>query len=132
MINCLIGLVEEWQIQRRGEVKGDDADVTRGLARLQSRVDERTTSKGDRSVTNIAHAAVSALLTHLHDQTMDTDSSVSPSVCLSGENLLTAFAFLCQRLWSPLPNFVDSLLSSPLYIASIDSTPKHRHLQSDA
>ncbi|VDK32161.1 unnamed protein product [Taenia asiatica] len=133
MTNCLIGLVEEWQIQRRDEVKGDYADATRGLARLQSRIDERMTSKVDCSATNIAHAAVCALMTHLHDQTMNTDDSpYSSPVCLIGENLPAAFAFLCQRIWPPLPNFVDSLLSSPLYIASIGATPNHGHLQSDA
>ncbi|KAL5963248.1 hypothetical protein TSMEX_009058 [Taenia solium] len=132
MTNCLIGLVEEWQIQRRDKVKGDYADATHGLARLQSRIDERMTSKVGCSATNIAHAAVCALMTHLHDQTMKTDDSpYSSPVCLISENLPTAFAFLCQRIWSPLPNFVDSLLSSPLYIASIGATPNHGHLQSD-
>ncbi|KAL5112166.1 hypothetical protein TcWFU_005514 [Taenia crassiceps] len=130
MANCLIELVEEWQIQRRGRVKDEDADATHGLARLHSRMSELTTNTGDHSTTNIAHAAVCALMTYLHDQTMNAGSLQTPPVRLLGENLLTAFAFLCERLWSPLPNFVDFLLASTFYIASVDATPKHRDLQS--
>nr|CDS22711.1 ectopic p granules protein [Echinococcus granulosus] len=125
MTNCLIGLVEEWQISRGGVAGGDSADANRGLARLQSGGDEGTSSRGDRSATDIAQSAVCALLTHLHDQTGDTDSPHSPAVWLMGEHLLTAFVFLCQRLWSPLPNFVDSLLAFPLCTTSIRAASQH-------
>ena len=92
MSECVTALIEEWQFSESQEL-----DETRGLARLRQR---RSSLPGGQE--DSGEAVVRALLARFEGD--------SPH--LDGEQLLYSFTFLCHRLWSPLPHFLDFLLST--------------------
>ena len=104
MNSCIIGLIEDWQLHSLKA--GHEAAETYGLSRLQQ-WDKIGGEKG-----NNCGSVVQSLLTRLEAETGARDLASSPHLSsLRGEHLLSSFDFLCHRLWSPLPHFLQIIFS---------------------
>uniref|UniRef100_A0A5K3F171 Mon2_C domain-containing protein n=2 Tax=Mesocestoides corti TaxID=53468 RepID=A0A5K3F171_MESCO len=102
MTECVVAVLEAWNKSPSDSTTADAAPPPPpyGLARLR-RMGESTDDSSTAATASIARA----LLARLGDDG-------SERAALSADDVLASFAFLCQRFWSPLHDFMDILLWS--------------------